>query len=252
MKKIKYYFNLFSIIKKFILDILLPVECIGCGQDNIWLCQKCLDKILINTEDICPVCKKYATYGETHTKCIRKTFLAGMLVATEKNNKLLKRSIHLFKYNFIKELAEPFGELLINKIKQILKETQPKGLRFLIDDNWLVIPVPLHKRRLRWRGFNQTELLAEIICQEFKLVLENNILIRKKYTVPQAKLKRIKRLKNIQKAFDINKKYQDKITNTKILLVDDISTTGATLNECAKILKKYGAKEVWGIVLSRG
>ena len=215
-----------KLIKKFILDILLPIECLGCGEDNIWLCDKCFKKIIINTQELCPVCKKNSIYGKTHAWCAEKTYLDGLLIATE-NSKLLQQSIHRLKYNFIKTLAEPLSELLVNRIIQAdNKETHPNWVRLLLTADLIVIPVPLHKRRLRWRSFNQAELLAKIICQKFNLTLRSYILIRKKYTTPQVKLKRKKRLANMHQVFRVNKDWQNKITNTRILLVDDIAKIG--------------------------
>ncbi len=253
MRNKKKYFNKLKQIKKFILDILFPIECIGCGQEGVWLCKKCEKKININTEDLCPVCRKNSIYGKTHPWCSNKTYLDGLIVASERKNKILPLIIHRLKYNFIKELAEPLSNILIKKIIQIDgKETQPNWVRLLLNQNLIVMPVPLHKRRLRWRGFNQADILAKKICQKLNLTLRNYILIRKKYTTPQVKLKRKKRLTNLQGVFAIDKEWQHKIANTKVLLVDDVTTTGATLSECARVLKKYGVLEVWGIVLERG
>ena len=116
----------------------------------------------------------------------------------------------------------------------------------------LIVPVPLHIKRKRWRGFNQAEVLASRLAEGFNLVMRAYILNRIKDTQAQTKLKRKQRLKNIKNAFKVNNEWQDKLKSTKILLVDDVATSGRTLNECARALKESGAKEVWGIVLARG
>jgi ComF family protein len=128
----------------------------------------------------------------------------------------------------------------------------------------LVVPIPLHKRRLRWRGFNQSELLANYISENLTPGMEipvlNDILIRKKHTTPQMQVKKYsERKENIKDAFEIYpvksaggsaEKFK-RIKNKNILLVDDVATTGATLNECAKTLKQSGAKKVFALVLAR-
>lgn len=121
----------------------------------------------------------------------------------------------------------------------------------------IIIPVPLHPRRLRWRGFNQAEILArhlsENIAPGLALPFETDLLERKKYTDPQMKIKNSgERKRNIKNAFALTNSFDPQIIkNKRVLLVDDIATTGATLFECSKVLKNAGAKEVFGIVIAR-
>ena len=108
--------------------------------------------------------------------------------------------------------------------------------------------MPLHKKRQRLRGFNQSEQLARAISKNFNLEINHN-LIRIKHKKAQAKLHEKNRWENIKNCFS----YQGKNLNNKnILLIDDVATTGATLNECAKVLKENNAKEVWGLVVAKG
>jgi len=122
----------------------------------------------------------------------------------------------------------------------------------------LILPIPLHPRRLRWRGFNQSELLADHIAQNltpgFPLPVLSDFIIRTRYTKPQMKIKDYKeRQKNIKGIFSLNTRnsLNPKLLDKTILLVDDIATTGATLFECGKMLKQNGAKEVFGTVIAR-
>ncbi|MBX4211624.1 MAG: hypothetical protein KW806_02415 [Candidatus Yanofskybacteria bacterium] len=116
-------------------------------------------------------------------------------------------------------------------------------------DQPTVIPVPLHYRRLNWRGFNQAELLAKQIARYFKLPLETSTLTRIRSTEPQAFITdRDDRIKNTQDIFACS----GTITASSILLIDDICTTGATLNECARVLKVRGAQRVSALVVARG
>ena len=117
----------------------------------------------------------------------------------------------------------------------------------LFKNRWTMVPVPLHVSRLKWRGFNQAELLANGLALAWAFDLNTHLLIRKKATEPQMKLSGIKRKHNLQGAFEVVKTPLP----SWILLVDDVATTCSTLNECAVALKKAGAKEVWGLTLSQ-
>lgn len=177
-----------------ILDIIFPIQCLGCKKYGEWLCDQCL----ISIQDY--------SY----------------------RNLLLKKAIHAFKYKFVKDLAKPLSKLLLKKINF---------------DYDFIIPVPLHQKRLRWRGFNQSELLAKEINQNKVL----NALVKIKNTKPQMQLSEKQRKQNIKNTF----KCVFDLKNTKILLIDDIETTGSTLTECKKVLLKAGAKEVYCLTLAK-
>ena len=121
----------------------------------------------------------------------------------------------------------------------------------LINDADYIIPVPLHHKKLRERRFNQSALIAHEIAKKTKSNYMPDGLIRTRYTVPQKGLSRTARNKNIQGAFLINDPYLDEFAHKKILLIDDVLTTGSTLNECARILKNAGAKEVNTLTIAR-
>mgnify|MGYP002385927606 FL=1 len=245
-----------KIIKTFLLDTLFPISCISCGKDNVWFCDECLQKIELLSFQVCPKCEKIITEnGNACRNCKSISSLDGLLVAcryknsSPDNQNILAKLVHLYKYRFIEDLHMPLGKILI---KAILQSQLP------IPD--IIIPIPLHPRRLRWRGFNQSDLLAGYIgnhlTANFTIPIENDWLRRKKFTQPQMKIKKYtERLANLQDAFFLDPNIID---NTKkslhgktILLVDDIATTGATLFECAKILKTSGVKKVFAIVLAR-
>jgi len=181
-------------IIKFIADLLFPIYCLSCKKEGQWLCDYCLN----NINDF--------SY----------------------NNKLLARAIHLYKYQFIKDLAKPLGKLLAKK-----------ALNLNYD---LIVPVPLHQKRLRWRGFNQAELLAKEIDPAKTI----NALIKIKNTKAQMRLAKEKRIFNVRDCFVCqDNRVKDKI----ILLVDDVKTTGSTLKECSRILKQAGVKKVIPLTL---
>ena len=193
---------------------------------------------------MCPICEKMITPdGQTCLACKKKSSLDGMVVAASYSQFQISKAVHLFKYRFVDDLHVPLGNLFVN----VLRKTE------LPLPN-IITPVPLHKRRLRWRGFNQSALLAKHLADNLlpqnKISFDENILIRNRYTSPQMKIKdHISRKQNIAGAFSLSPNAE--IKNKTVLLVDDIATTGSTLFECAKILKEAGASEVFAIVIAR-
>jgi len=115
--------------------------------------------------------------------------------------------------------------------------------------DFLLVPVPLEKRKIRWRGFNQAEEIGKELSNFLKIPLLDDVLIKIKETLSQVELSGKEREENIKGVFVIKNK--EKIEGEKILLVDDVYTTGATMKECARILKEAGAKEIIGIVVAR-
>ncbi len=256
--------KLFQKTKSFILDTLFPIHCLSCQKEGSFICADCLQKIPLLSFQVCPKCEKLMTEsGRLCAGCRReKPPLDALVAAVKYKDNHISKLVHFFKYNFAADLSVPLGALLA---KIILKNNLP------LPD--IIIPVPLHQRRLRWRGFNQAELLANYVSENltpgFTIQVFSNLIIRQKYTPPQMKIgKYAERRKNIRNAFTVNRKYfiSEKnrlsefscdskkikmLENKKILLIDDIATTGATLFECAKVLKQNGAKKVFGAVIAR-
>ena len=213
-----------------------------------------MENIELLSFQICPKCEdSISESGRTCHNC-KPSNLDGLLVASKYRENNLSKLVHLYKYRFVEDLYIPLGKILV---KAILQSRLP------LPD--LILSVPLHTRRLRWRGFNQSELLAEYISQNLTPGLEipvgKNLFTRKRYTPPQMKIKKYQeRLDNLQNAFEIKKETKSPLGDLAptaslhgktILLIDDIATTGATLLECAKVLKLNGAKKVFSAVLAR-
>ena len=147
--------------------------------------------------------------------------------------------IHHFKYKGKVSTGKSLGI----RLAQELKKQNLSDVAYLI-------PVPLHKTRKRERGFNQSEIVAESLGAELSLTVEKNILSRIKNTKYQTKLTVEERKQNVAGAFQVNDK-QKILKDRKIILVDDVITTGATLNECAKVLKQAGVKEILGVTIAK-
>ena len=237
---------------KTILDLFFPINCLGCGQEGQFICPACFEQMPLNRER--PL--KFSSSA-----------LTDLIIASDYNHALVKQAIHRYKYDFVKGLAEPLGLLMA---KQLTPYQSKFGTGQAI--NSLLISVPLHQKRLRWRGFNQAELLAQKISQELKIPLADNILIRPKYSLPQVNIKTfLERQQNIKQAFELNpditkdspysrvlaKQGRSERTvldlrHKTIILVDDVCTTRATLEECAQVLKPLQPKQIWGLVVARG
>ena len=225
------------------LDFLFPVRCISCGSYEMWLCEDCAKAISALGEQLCPCCESVTTPdGKTCFSCKDKFELDGLLAATSYKNETIAKSVHYYKYKFVESLSEPLANIMLNSLS---------SSTFPIAD--FIIPVPLHPRRLRWRGFNQSALLARQIARSMatgiEIPVEETILQRTKYTPPQMKIKKYsRRLDNMREAFSVG---TGDVQGKTILLIDDIATTCSTLSECARILKKAGAKKVYAAVIAR-
>ncbi|KKQ45461.1 MAG: hypothetical protein US63_C0016G0012 [Candidatus Moranbacteria bacterium GW2011_GWC2_37_8] len=236
--------EIISTFSDFILDTLFPIRCLQCKKEGNWICRACASNIHIQTEHVCPICERSTTpNGKTCLDCKKKSALDGIIPATNYQDPTVSKAIHHFKYRFIADLHVELGGLLISALQ---KSDTP------IPD--IIIPIPLHTRRLRWRGFNQSFLLASQVAQKLlpaiEIKLEENILIRKRYTCPQMEIKDYQsRKQNLAGAFHCSD--ANAVKNKIILLIDDVATTGSTIFECAKVLKKAGAKEVYAAVIAR-
>ena len=236
-----------------ILDLFFPKKCLGCGKAGVYICDSCLDKIEIVQNNQCPFCGRPIPATLICQPCQKNYYLSRLIWTANYYNPLIQKLIKIFKYHYVKELAGPLAQLLIKSLAQCgILDFQHTAL---------VIPIPLHKRKLRERGFNQTELLAKEVAEHFSLPLETRILIRTKYTPQQAKTKNHKKRKEaLENAFEIDKKFikkcvsenQNLLRDKIVILVDDVFTAGATLSEAAKVLKRAGVKEVWGLVIAKG
>ncbi|MCX6744331.1 MAG: ComF family protein [Candidatus Parcubacteria bacterium] len=165
-------------------------------------------------------------------------------VAADYNDKILQDLIHALKYKYIEGISEDLAILAVKYLQHsdILS-------RFEINEtNTMIIPVPLHHKRFLTRGFNQSELIADQIGRLLNLH-KVNLLKRIKNTETQINLKRVERQNNVKEAFSLNNSSPD--LTKKVILIDDVVTTGSTLKECAKVLASAGFKEIYGLVIAQ-
>ena len=237
-----------------LIDLIYPPRCATCqkflwksrarkDQEQLLFCQPCFDGFSEITSPLCPVCgRPFASeVEEDHLceNCLRKRPFYDTVRAPYLYEGGIMEAIHQFKYAGKSHLANSLGPLLASFARGWLDRA----------DGRLMIPVPLHPKRLRERGFNQSLLLARYAAPHLGTELDFLSLRRIRYTQPQTGLKSEERRKNVHKAFEITDKKA--VKGRTILLVDDVTTTGNTLNECARVLKRAGSKKVFCLVLAR-
>ena len=221
-----------------IKDYIFPVFCLGCKKEGEWLCDKCFEKIDLSGIFDCPVCHKNTEFGVCCLPCGGESFLDKHLAVTKyEEDGLVGSVIQTLKYSWAEDVLSAIDKI----ISKFVDEN--RDLFMNID---CVVPVPLHQKRYVERGFNQAELIAKILADKINKPLKN-ILTRQRHTSQQAKLGREERLENLKDAFVIKK-----VVRGNILLVDDVFTTGSTIQECAKVLKNSGVDKVVGFSLARG
>ena len=239
-------------LSKFFLDLIFPIKCISCQNFcDEYICQKCHSQIKIEMSDnySCIFCDSRTPYTQICLSCLKKKscHLDLCLSPFKYSDPLTRKMIESYKYKFVKDISKSIAELLI----EYLKELELKGLVEISPKNKILIPIPLHPKRLRWRGFNQAELMSELISQNLGIKTNNSIIKRVRNSNPQAKIQdKGERSQNIKNIFEISS--PDILKDATVLLIDDVITSGATINECAKALKKAGATKIIGLSFARG
>lgn len=230
------------------LNFLFPQRCVSCGKLGSYICPDCFVGIKTIDTPICPVCTKPAIHGLTHPQCQGRLRLDG-LVCLFAYQGPVRAALKKIKFSSIFDLLPELASLAREEI-----EENEVLYNFFVEEKPLVVPIPLHWFRENERGFNQSAFFGKHIAQNWNLSFREDLLIREKYTPPQTKLKKKERKSNIQGVFKINKKMPLNILISKypnILLIDDIWTTGATLREAGRVLKRARAKKVWGLTIAR-
>ncbi len=162
-----------------ILDFFFPKRCLGCGRVGQYFCKECQSGLPLVENQICPECERPAIGGATHPGCKKHFGLDGLLSFFYFEGPI-KDAIHKLKYRLIFDLAKELGDLVVDT---------RGNLKFLKTTNFTVVPVPLHPVRLKWRGFNQAEVLGQELANKLGCSFEGNLLQRIKNTRPQVELK---------------------------------------------------------------
>jgi ComF family protein len=236
------------------LDWLFPPRCRACGSwmtgpDAACFCQACRSRIELIGHPLCSTCGRPfpGTAGEDHPcgACIRREphFTAARSWACypreESESQPLRTVVQKFKYGRKVSLGKPLGRLLARDYGPFVKHCGAE----------LIVPVPLHPKRLRWRGFNQSLLLARPLGRICDTPVDPFLLVRSRETPPQTQLSEEERRRNVRGAFAVNA--SEPVKNKTILLIDDVYTSGATVNECSRVLRRAGAQAVYVLTLAR-
>ena len=221
-----------------LIDFVYPKMCVGCGEWGSFLCKVCRDRLDF-VDQICPMCGEETPMGWTHSRCKSKYGMDGLIALYEYKEPVMRSVIDGIKYGFNRDL-----------VQIVLENFQfETGVKF----DYLV-PIPLHRYRENWRGFNQAEEIAQVIGARL-LVSCARILKRIRNTKQQVTMKtKEDREENIKGAFALDltssRLRGAGLRGKKVLLVDDVFTSGADMREGTKILKKAGVKVVWGLTLA--
>ncbi len=232
------------IIKDLVLDILFPKFCVDCGAEGKYICAKC-SIFISEAMQVCPNCCNSSFFGETHQNCIKKYALDGLTSIWDYEG-LIKKLIYEIKYNGFANIINECVESSFKLIAKDINRFYP-FLSFLYSNNTYISYVPMYLKREKKRGFNQ----AKLIAQEIGLVSNRKIVSLLKKTTDtesQARFEKEERMENVKNCFSlINQATSDR----QVILVDDVFITGTTMRECCRVLKKAGAKKVWGFTLAR-
>jgi ComF family protein len=221
------------------LELFFPKKCLGCGRMGNYICAGCLQEVSLS-KPVCPVCKEPSIDGFTHSGCVKPYSLDG-LTAVWRYEKVVKKAIWAIKYKYAYEISNEIARYAALYLKD--------ALQFRILKDIMLVPIPSHKKRRNWRGFNQAEKIGKLIADRMNWKFLPDFLIREKLAVPQMRLSGKERVENVRGVFAFNPRYSLSPKSHSLILFDDVYTTGSTLKEACKVLKRAGCKSVWGLTI---
>ena len=219
-----------------LLDLLYPPHCVACERLGSWLCAQCIETIPLLKPPICQRCGRPTAQAGLCDVCRSNPSRLSGIRSVSAHAPPLLEAVHALKYEGLRALADPLGEVLAGHWRRAPLPVD------------VIVPVPLHERRQRQRGYNQSLLLARALAQRVGIALQERSLTRERNTRSQVGLSPDERWSNVWGAFRCR---GDDLRGSRVLLFDDVMTTGATLEACASPLLEAGAKEVWGLTLTR-
>lgn len=222
------------------LNILYPYRCPSCKRivdSDFVFCLDCWKKLQFIKKPMCNICGDAFQFSIDDkaicAKCLSTKPYYDKALCCFIYNKTISRAILEFKFYHKTFLSKFFAKFLIVTIKEIINDVD------------YIIPIPMSLQRLRWRGFNQSLLLVKQIAKLTNKQIIADLIIKIKHTEAQSKLNHKERKQNLNSAFKTNKKYLEVIKNKNILIIDDVITTGTTVNNCSKVLKKAHVNKVF-------
>ncbi len=217
------------------LNLVFPLECAGCGEDGEVLCPECVSGLARLEPPFCPLCADPGFNGPC-PRCAATGPVIDGVWAPFLLEDPLRKLVHRFKYQHMRAAAPALGQLLADFM------AKPPG------NQPVLVPVPLHPRRMRGRGYNQAALLARELSNRTGLTVNEGLLHRLEDSRPQVdSASSEERVRNVAQAFGATAD----AAGLRVLLLDDVITTGSTLFACAAALKEACAAKVWGLALAK-
>ena len=232
-------------IFKRVIGLLFPKVCPGCGNiihEKELVCESCRKEVEILKKDCCARCgKKLLTNTSLYCQtCKKRSRRFDEGVSVFRYQGILKKSIHQFKYDNLRQFSDYYGTVAWEQNREKLNVWNPE----------CIVPVPMFRGKEIRRGYNQATVFAKSLSKKSGIPVKENLLIRRKNTKPQKGLTDEQRMENLKGAFSVDWKSVKGMTS--VLLVDDIYTTGSTMDVCAGLLKKAGVKRVYFLCIATG
>ncbi|MEK7515103.1 MAG: phosphoribosyltransferase family protein [Patescibacteria group bacterium] len=229
-------------------DAVFPPRCVACDTlpsdpRDRYLCRACAGRIPVHSSGQCIGCAHTTPRGTACPTCAPAWNIHALYAATHFQHPTVRAALHAYKYGCIEDLHQPLGRLALRALKRISRAHNP------FEHNPLIVPVPLHTRRLNWRGFNQAEHIAHTIANATQQTFEPIALVRNHHSEAQVRHSRTERFLSVQNLFSCTN--PSLVKGKDVLLVDDVCTTGATLDACATALRAAGASTVSAFVIAR-
>jgi ComF family protein len=224
-------------LKRAALDLLFPKWCVGCSKEGEFICRSCRERLVRVRPPLCPRCGKPESTGTLCPGCLNWQVTIDGIRSPFQFEGIIREAILQLKYRNLRALSETLAELLDDYLSANPLPSE------------VLVPVPIHQKRLRKRGYNQSSLLAQKLGKLVNLPVVDDSLSRQRHALPQTQTKTVaERRNNVAGAFTCR---DQRLRGRQILLIDDVATSGATLNACAIALKAAGATSVWGLTLAR-
>jgi ComF family protein len=222
-----------------ILDFVFPKTCLDCGKEGKYLCPNCIAKVPL-AGSICPYCKHPSIDGVTHVNCRKKFGIDGLISIWEYEG-VVRKGILSLKYKYATEIGNELSGHLIDSLRaKVMPAVQ------------YLTPIPVYWYRQNTRGFNQSLEVGRKVAELMNWKFIPDLLVKNKPTVSQVELSGEKRRKNLTGVFVVNTIFRSTLSDFRsVVIFDDVFTTGSTMTEAAKVLKRGGVEKVWGLTIAR-
>ena len=225
------------------LNLIFPKRCVGCSTVGSYFCASCLEVIGFCEIQTCPECRQPSIGGFVHPLC-RRPWGAERTLCPFKFEGPIEKAIKALKYGGVRDLADELADL-------VLASFADQNISF--GQEAVILPVPLHPIKRLERGFNQTDLLAQSLGRRLALSVWADLLLRQKETPSQTRLNLEQRATNVRGAFRLSEESPKarSLRDRDVIIVDDVFTSGATLRECAQVIKRAGARFVYLLAVAK-